>query len=181
MKIFLVSSVLFIFFLSCKEKSRSNIKNHQKNIIDTSDLSFYNPFNITAPLSKTYIISYINASCPSCINELNEWAVFQKEIKLKNNSDSIFFMPILFSKDDFKFIQHLFSSKKIEAMPFYFMLDDKNKFIDKNNFLKNNPNFHNTVIVNAENNIMSGGNPIHSKSLQQTFLKFLQNKVATLK
>ena len=171
MKIFLGSFILFIILFSCQESKRSDIKNQQKNIIDTSGLRLYNPFNITAPLKKTYITSYINASCPSCINELNLWAEFQKEIKRRNNSDSTVFIPILFSKDDFIFIQHLFSSGKINAMPFYFLLDEKNRFLERNNFLKNNSDFHNTVVIDSDDEVIYGGNPITDKKSREKILE----------
>lgn len=186
MKTISIRSLLNIFYilficLSCQNSqplSAYTKMDHSKDSLKTNfftmpdGIQVYTPFGNylldSARLqerSSFKIYSYINGSCPSCIEDITKWRDVVPEF-MKFNVPVIL---IFHSKDNFELIKYLCESKKIEPFPFPFFLDYKEQFYKQNTFLKEFDSEKATLLVDKTNKIVVMGNPLHSKKIKEQY------------
>ena len=75
------------------------------------DLLGYTSKEDSSNLNNDYfftIISYINASCSSCLAEIDKWNIFSKEI-----SQKVRILLIFYSNDNFEYLKYVLESEKL--------------------------------------------------------------------
>lgn len=70
--------LILIIILSCRNVNvdlpeEKYLYDNKELKVDYADLEIYNPFNLKNNLNTKYqIVSYLNVSCPPCINEIDQ-------------------------------------------------------------------------------------------------------------
>jgi len=181
-----LSCFLFLLiFLSCKQETKknavtffqnSNIQNQGKIKIKWTDsLIVYNPLNITLnsknqvfPNCKFKVYVYLNLSCSSCLDELNEWSKLSIIFKEKK----VELRMIGYAKDNFEYFKYLYESKEINQLPFPFFFEDKFDFSKSNRMFKKYE-MNKIALTDNEEIILLIGNLIQSKDLYDTFINII--------
>lgn len=174
-------------YISCKnrvyqEKNaflRSVMGNNIGKILILPDsLMVYSPFDnyimdsLNISLSKFKIYSHINASCPTCIQDIILW----DSINTDFNKYKVPIILICDSKDNFELIKYLHETGKIKSFSYPLFFDMKCDFVNQNRFMKESPEFE-TVLADRENIILLIGNPIHSRGIKDIYLNEIQKRI----
>ncbi len=148
-----------------------------KKLILPDSLKTYSPFinyiadSTVAFNSKYKIYSKVKASCGTCISHIDKWNDLVPEF-------SKYKVPIILicnSDDQFELIQYFCESGKIKNFFYPFFFDKKNEFAKKNKFMEASRDFE-TVLTDKDNNILLLGNPVHSKSILDLYLKEIKKE-----
>ena len=166
---------------SCNKKIDASIKEKVnsflgKTIILTEDYSFYNPdsvninaFQNSLKEEKYKVFTLINASCSTCVEQINEWQRLSLEFKKYNVPIAL----ICFSKDNFELLKFLYESGSLKKFNTPLILDLNQKFLNTNKFLIEEKHFS-AALVNHENEIILIGNPIFSQGIKKMYQEELQ-------
>lgn len=174
----LILLFFFILFFSCKgQNNNKNITSHPDHKVNISynNLEIYDPFDVKEFVKQSNpsftIVSYINVSCPSCIEEIDSWKLFWTKFNNKNCRINLVF----YSKDKFEYIKFLVESGEIQKFPFPFYLDVNESFLIHNTFMQN-PKYDYTVLLDKDNVLISTGNPLHNKTISSEFTDIINKK-----
>ena len=180
--------ILIIFLIICaipfctnkENKENKEKENTIKSIVNNclgrklmipDSLVIYSPFSnytmdsIEISNAHFKIYSYINASCPTCIEDILLW----------NNITPCFVkynIPIILiceSKDNFELIKYFHEQGMIKKFSFPLFFDVKGRYLAENKFMEESPQLE-TVLTDRENNILLLGNPIRSKEIKDLYL-----------
>ncbi len=168
-------------FVSCTNGDVNS--NEQLSIADPlhpiafTGLTKYDPFNTgielienDSVLNRNYTaISYINVSCPTCIEEIDKWAEFYKEVR----NEHLNILLIFFSKDRFEYIMFLIETGVIKDFPFPFYLDETGSF-SASNPVFNDPVADKTLLIDKPKRELIKGNPLHKENIKQQYLEILE-------
>ncbi len=157
--------ILFIliisrFSFSCKEKKILKKENKvlllQNIRVIYDSLAIYNLFQKYDTTKYKYnIVSYINVSCPPCLDEIDKWAEFYKRFKKRVKVNLV-----CYSEDYFEYFKYLYENGRINKLPYPLFFDTYSSSIKNNpHFVKNNFDF--TAITDNTNKIIAVGNPLH--------------------
>ncbi len=166
---------------SCQNKQEKETIAKHRSIIDTTlgkklklptVLSAYDCLNdyrsdsIGTSNPKFKIYSRVNASCGTCVDQIDQWGDLSSELGKYNTS----IILVCHSENNFEFIKHLCESGKIKEYtdPLYF--DEENKFADLNSFMKRSKHFE-TVLTDRDDTILLMGNPLRSKAMKDLYIK----------
>lgn len=188
-RVFYFISFISILF-SCKNKTieKNETKllkyviedNLGKELIIPESLSIYKPFNnyvkdsSQISNSEFKIYSHIDASCSTCVDNIELWNVFSESIE-ENNKISVSVILIFTSKDEFELIKYLIDTNKIKTFPYPFFLDSNKEYTQLNKFMSESSHFE-TVLTNKYNNILLFGNPIHSREIKNMYISKLKKE-----
>lgn len=177
--LYILISILFLY--SCEGSKKTKTETQFKSIIDNvigkelflpDNMTIYKPFNnytydsLEVISSKLKITTFINASCGSCISEINRWESFSKELAKFN-------VPVLLifeSNDQFELLHYLCETGTVANSSFPFFMDIKNEYLINNSFMKTT-NSMRTVLVDDKNKILLIGNPIKSDKIKDMYIK----------
>lgn len=172
----IIAILLLSFYILTSCTNSINNSNNKKELIKYDSLEIYNPFNVELEkIKKTNsftIITYINVSCASCLAEISKWNTFYKKI----NKDQTNIEMICYSKDNFEYFKFLCETKQINDTKNIFYLDRKRIFEENNSFL-DLKNSDQTVLLNKNNNVLAGGNPLHSAEIEAKYINILNNNI----
>ncbi len=183
--------MVFIFFvsstMSCQNRETQEKEAHLKSVVENwlnkkliipDSLTIYAPFlnyiadSVQLSNAKIKIYSHINASCPTCIRDIELWNnIIPNFEKLK--------VPIILiceSDDNFELFKFMCDKREIKSFSYPFFFDLKRAFYKQNKFMKESTHFE-TVLTDSDNNILLLGNPIRSKEMQVIYLKEIQNRI----
>ncbi len=184
---YLVAIVCIFSLISCKNDKNNEKIISLKSIIDSNigkeliipdSIIIYKPFlNYAMDSVKMFnaeikIYSRINTSCSTCFENFELWENFHKQLEGKK-------IPILLiceSNDDFEMIKYVCESGGVSSFPYPFILDIKNSFYTKNKFMKESEHFE-TVLTDKNNTILLLGSPIHSKEIEELYLKEIHKRI----
>lgn len=188
---FSFKSAIIIFFglliLSCKNdhsketitKLKPQINNILgKKLVIPEDMSIYEPFtsyvadSSQIALAGLKVYTYINASCSTCIQELNLW----KEIIPDFIENGVAVIVILYSHENFEILKHACESGLLEGFQLPFFLDNKNELSKRNLFMRDSNHFQ-TVLTNNDGTIFMVGNPIHSNEIKRMYFDEIANLI----
>ncbi len=168
--------------ISCKEKQNTTKINSLKNIVNNNlgeklkipdSLEVYYPFsnshNKEMLNSELKIYSHIDASCGTCIENLQAW---NKLIPELNEKDVQVYL-ICSSDDKFELLKYFFESKEIDNFHHYLFLDYNNQYIKQNGFMLENKNFE-TVLINDYNEILLMGEIIFSREMKELYFSEIE-------
>lgn len=169
-----------VLTFSCQQQFNSkNIEQQTKEFksivgsqvnINYGPLKPYNPFQrnqATTSKPSFTIVSYLNASCSSCIAEINEWKHFYDSLSGNSN---VKIQLVFYSDDNFEYLKFLCESGKIEKFPFLFYFDNEREFANQNPlFLRDD--IENTVLLDKLGKVLLTGNPLHSQNRKQEYIK----------
>ncbi|MEN6457037.1 MAG: hypothetical protein ABFD10_22520 [Prolixibacteraceae bacterium] len=149
-----------------------------RKLLLPDSLVVYSPFNqyfmdsleITRAYLKVY--SYINASCPTCIEDISSW----NEITPLFNKNNVPVVLVCGSKDNFELIKYFHETGVINEFSFPLFFDINQQYLVKNNFMKESQHLQ-TVLVDGENNILLLGNPIHSMRIKKLYSKEIKKRI----
>jgi hypothetical protein len=148
----------------------------EKKLLLPDSMITYSPFN-NYIADSVYIFnydykiySYINASCGTCILDIELWNNLIPEFR--NYKTSI--ILIIGSEDRFELLKYLCESGEIKTFHYPFILDRKNEFLNLNEFMNEIDAFE-TVLTDKENNILMMGNPIINKNIKKLYLEMITN------
>lgn len=127
-----------------------------------------NSKNQVFPKCKFKVYVYLNLSCSSCLDELNEWSKFSIIFKEKK----VELRMIGYAKDNFEYFKYLYESKEINQLPSPFFFEDKFDFSKSNRMFKKYE-MNQIALTDNEDNILLFGNVIHSKDLYDTFINII--------
>ena len=164
-----------LFFISCDCTLNSSKVNVVNKVSDSlikvnlryDDLLGYTSKEDSSNLNNDYfftIISYINASCSSCLAEIDKWNIFSKEI-----SQKVRILLIFYSNDNFEYLKSVLESEKLNNSQIEIYFDQENQFL-KNNPLFTNHNFENTILMDVNDRILLTGNPLHAIETKNSYL-----------
>jgi len=156
--------------------------NHKKNTVSVkvvmpASIEIYNPMGtdtsrafLTDKHSPAKIYTLINASCATCLDKIEKWDKFQSE---NPDFSKVPIIPVCISKDSFAMLKFLFDSHKIKNMHLPMALDLQDSFPKLNRTVVTSDNF--TVLTDAEDRILVGGDILESEKARAQFLDVLQN------
>lgn len=158
--------------VSCRNKEMHSINIEVKYwlgkkvyVPKLSDMRSLKRKPISSPLEKkAKIMTIINASCGTCIEELKKWNDF---IKITDTS-LVGYVFLLYSNDDLMTFENTNENYLQFLYPYF--IDKENKVIEKNGFNIEQKNYS-TFLLNEENEIVLVGNPIYNKSISDLYLK----------
>jgi len=183
----MISIFMVISILSCKNGEIKEKEAHLKSVVENclgkkliipDSLITYAPFSdylgdsIQWSNAKFKIYSHINASCPTCVQEIGLWNNIITDFEK-------FKVPIILiceSTDNFELFKYIIETGEIESFFYPFFFDLKHDFVTQNKFMKESPQFE-TVLTDRENNILVLGNPIHSKGMKEIYLNEIQKRL----
>ncbi len=121
--------------------------------------------NPLSPLEKKVkIMTIIDASCGTCIEEFDKWKDFMKS----TDTTLVGYVFLLYSNDDLMTFESTNANYLQFTYPYF--NDKKNEVITKNGFNLEQKN-NNTFLLNKKNEIILVGNPIYSNSVSKLYLK----------
>lgn len=150
--------------------------NRQLNIPDS--LIIYSPFSSNLSYkddlfdSEYKIYSNVDASCGTCIGEINAW----NELAPKFDKFKVPVILICHSNDNFVLLKYFCENGEIGDFKFPFFLDYSNDFVEINEFMSYNKNFE-TVLTDRDNNVLALGNPIHSVKILEIYLNIIDKGI----
>jgi hypothetical protein len=168
--------LVMVLVASCIEKKRS--ASGGEIIAVPERVEVYNPSTgdsntlLLKRNKKRYkIYTLINASCSSCIFELEKWTEFQSMIP---NVNEVSIIPVCFSHDNFELLKFAFENNKVKKISLPLVLDTgENGFKQMNEkFVKKYGNF--TVLADTDNHVLLQGNPMENLNDKAKFLSRLQ-------
>lgn len=151
-------------------------KTLEKKLLLPDSLITYKPFdNYIADSVEIFnsdykIYTYVNASCGTCIQDIELWNNLIPDFKKHKTS----IILILGSQDRFELLKYLCESGEINGFDYPFLLDRENEFINLNEFMLEIDAFE-TVLTDRENNILMMGNPIINKNIKELYLEKIMN------
>lgn len=183
--------ILFLFLCvsiitSCKDKNADKI-NSLKSVIENTlnkklkipdSLGVYAPFpdciaNGSDMLNSEYqIYSRVDASCGTCIGDINSWNKLIPEF----NRYKVPIILICSSDDDFELIKYFCETGAITDFGYPFFLDKNNEFVKNNKFMAIDKSFE-TVLTDQNRNILAIGSPVHSKGIKEIYFKEIQKRI----
>ena len=179
-KIFLL--FLAIILISCKKSTRNSdsLKETVKTTLGTKlvlseNIYLYKPFksykldSIKIKNADFKIYSLINASCGDCINKINNWEIFSKEL----NNYEIPIILIFRSNDNFELLKNMLDMNKVNPFPYPFLFDYKNELIKSNRFMEESDSFM-TILTDNNNSILLMGDPLNSEKIKTLYLNKIQ-------
>ncbi|MFA9189552.1 hypothetical protein [Flavobacterium magnesitis] len=173
--------------ISCNNKQKSDEIKSLKSLVNSTlweklilpeSLQTYIPFSkyiadSSVVLNSDYrIYSKLNASCGTCISNINEWENLIPEF-------SKYKVPVVLicdSDDRFEMFKYLCETRQVKNFSYPFFLDKKKVFAKKNRFMEVNQNFE-TVLTDKNNNIIMMGNPIKSNEIKNLYLKEIRKRL----
>lgn len=180
-------SIFLISAISChtrkdqekKESFKLTVENCLgKELIIPDSLITYSPYSnyiadsVEISQCDLKIYSHINASCPTCIQDIIIWNGIIADFN-KNNVPVIL---ICDSKDKFELIKYLHETGKVKSFSYPLFFDIKKEYLKKNMFMKESQHFE-TVLTDKENNILLLGNPIRSKEIKSLYLTEIRKRM----
>lgn len=123
--------------------------------------------------TKFQIYSKVDASCGTCIGEINSWNELIHDFSIYN-------VPIFLicsSDDNFELIKYFCESSLITDFGYPIFFDKKNEFVKENEFMAIDKNFE-TVLIDKNGNIIALGNPVHSKGIKEIYLNEIQKRLS---
>jgi alkyl hydroperoxide reductase subunit AhpC len=111
------------------------------------------------------VYSHVNASCGSCIAEIDQL----KELAGEFQKYGVPLILVLSSKDRFEYLKFICESHKLDNYPYPFLLDTHDRWFSINKqivYSETNP----TVLVNEKQEIRLTGNPLHSAKVKTDYL-----------
>lgn len=169
MKIKALLVFTFLICFSCndeRQKLKKELKDFQSKKINIEyplkSFSALNDWKYFTPKKKYQIVTYIDGTCPICLNKLGLWDEY-----VKNHSEKLDFL--LFVKydniEDLKyFLQRI--DYKFEVIP-----DSCNTFFKKNLF-QQNEQFH-TFLMDSSKNVLIVGNPVHINAIDKLMWQYI--------
>ena len=156
---------LILGLISCGGvKSKKMIEN--KEFISFDSLIDYDPYNKVKAVKYSHrIISYINVSCPSCIEEITRWT----ELSSKLSQYKCGIDLVCHSDDDFELFKYLCEKGDFKTFPHQFLLDNNNIFSGMNKVFVD-PIADKTVLINSNDEVLAIGNPLHEKRVLENYL-----------
>lgn len=162
-----------VVFLSCKNKKTANVdeRTGKINVIlgktfhSPSDIKLYMPFekqfsdSIGMFNSKLKVFSYINVSCSTCLDELENWSTLATEL----SAYKIPVILVLQSKDRYELLKYLIEENKLKPYPYPFVFDVNNQYFPFNRFLSEADRLY-TVTTTKKDKILYVGDPMHVES-----------------
>ena len=178
-----------MFFTICS-LSNCNIGNKQSSdtalsnkkiekFIQPDSLITYKPFALTnldsseIANSRLKIYSFIDASCSTCLERINNLKLVASEIK----NYKIPVILIVQSEDNYELLKYLCEQKNIDKFPYPFYFDVKGQFFVRNKFLSPNRNGH-TVLTDKDNNILASGDMTLSKKIEEQYMNIIKTNKA---
>lgn len=130
-----------------------------------SDMRTLERNSISSPLEKRVkIMTIINASCGTCIEEFKKWNDFMKT----TDTTLVGYVFLLYSNDDLMTFEN--TNANYLQFPYPYFNDKENEVIEKNGFNIEQKDY-NTFLLNKENEIVLVGNPIYNNSISDLYLK----------
>jgi len=172
MKIIFRSLIFFFLiqfsFISCDYDSNAKQIKEKNKIVLSDSLTEYNPFMVETSFkkSKYKLFVYLNVSCSSCLDEMNEWSVMAKKLYELNCICKF----ILYSKDNFQYFKYLYEEGEIKKNLFPFYLDTNDYFLMKNPIVKKYA-IGECYLTDENNEVLLYGDFIHSKELKSKLFK----------
>lgn len=187
---FLFFSICIVTVLSCNEKkqNRDKIKLLESVVENTlneklnlpQNLEVYTPFSnylvdeCNIFNSEYQIYSRVDASCGTCIGDINKWNELINEFyKYK--------VPIILicsSDDNFELIKYLCETGKIKDFKYPLFLDKNNEFVKNNNFMASDINFE-TVLTDKNRSIIALGSPVYSTGIKDIYIKEIKKRLSS--
>lgn len=174
--------------ISCKEKKLNSVKiKSLESVVETTlnkKLNIPDSLGVYAPFSKYIanesnilnsefrIYSRVDASCGTCIGDINTWYELIPEF-------SRYKVPIILicsSDDNFELIKYFCETGAITNFGYPFFLDQNNEFVRNNKFMATDKSFE-TVLTDQNNNILAVGNPVHSKGIKKIYLNEILKRI----
>ncbi|WP_420400759.1 hypothetical protein [Flagellimonas sp.] len=188
-----IYAIIVMGLFSCKDGKNTlekdqldSLQNSVENALGSNlqipdSLKVYAPFleyvSDSVKMSKSHckIYTYVNASCPTCIEKIKMWDDFVD--KAIQNNVPVFM--IFHSDDNFELLKHLSESGLIEDFKFPFFLDTEGIYTKNNPFMKDNVHME-TVLTDQSNKILLIGNPLYSSDIANSYYSEIQKRTKLL-
>jgi hypothetical protein len=177
-----------LFLICCKRNNNASNIDTLKTIIEKAignklilpkDLELYQPFtnyeldSLQIKNANLKIYKVINASCGNCVNNVNRWNLFSKEL----DKYGVPVILVFRSTDNFELLKNIITNmNEINSFPYPFFLDNENKFVKSNSFMTESDSFM-TVLTDKNNSILLIGNPLNSQEIKELYLKEIQKRL----
>ncbi len=168
-----------VLLIACDSQSNKNLKiENQINdfygksitfsdsliLIVKDNIQTISKSNLLANNNK--IVTIVNGSCPSCLNEIAQWLDFHKCLNEKTGIDNLYF---ILTNIDYSYFKKIYS----QNIPFEFqiIIDEENIFIHDN--ILYGLNISNTILLDNENKIKFIGDPIGNEEISNIYLSII--------
>lgn len=171
---FLFISIIILFTISCKEK-KNQVKNELNKKISTqiNTIDSLKTYSLDGGFIKRNkeknlrIVTYIDATCGSCIFDLDRWNDFIQENKFKN-------VGYLFYMRTYSIPQLQNFLKEIN-FKYPVIVDFKNTYKNVNNLSE--AKLYQTFLIDGKDKIILVGNPIYNNAISNLYLKTISERI----
>jgi len=161
--------LLSIILLSCSRQTEPETATAVTLKMDS--LASFNPFSVKPNSARPLaIVSYLNVSCPPCLDEIKQWQAFDT----KHNDGQFEIKLVCYAEDDFEFFKYLCREKQLTKFPYAFVLDTTQNFAVRNPLMKDKAS-EKTVIVDAKGKVLASGSPLHNESILEVYKKIINS------
>ncbi len=180
-KLLLLTFAMSVFFSSCSQsrftsEQQAKIKELMgKKLAFPDDLTLYSikdqkefPGLKLSDEKAFRFVSYIDASCGTCITELTKW----DSLINNQNNENLEYLFILKSYDDFeifKFMTQDVNYQNVQTV----ILDKRETFYQENDIPYDKA--LQSYLINSDNEIIGVGNPVFSESIMDSYLKLMSD------
>jgi hypothetical protein len=178
--------IIFLVALSACSKPDSNYENSldtnlkytgigERIVLPDSVLLFDNLDELEYVISHSFfpkgkkILTLINVSCPTCLNDFSLWT--KRAPEFTRRGVSLIF--VCESKDDFQFFTYLCKTQLIHLPDAIFILDRGEEFRKLNDFLISIELFE-SALVSEDNIVLKTGNPVKDNDILFKYLYIVE-------
>lgn len=161
--------IVILFCFSCndeKQKLRKSLKEFRSNKIKITyplkSYSITNGWDFYTPKHKFQLVSYIDGTCPMCLNELGLWNEYITNHHEK--LDYLLFVKCLNINDIKYFLEQIDYT--------YEIIPDTSDIFLKQNILVRDEQFH-TFLMDTNKNVHVVGNPTQIKAIDELIWKYI--------
>ncbi|NBA86999.1 hypothetical protein GVN16_14600 [Emticicia sp. CRIBPO] len=172
-----LSIFLLLIIFSCQSKKKDWVSENEELLNEIIDSEVIIPsslkkakiasFSNTKGEKRFKIISYIDGTCVTCINNLLYWKEFNKNVILTDNDIEL--VLIVFTNDEDYFEKEYLIKYGLD-LPIYY--DRTNDFIVKNKLFDHRIQ---TLLLGSSNECLVLGNPAISKKIEKLYLNRIFN------
>lgn len=176
--------MLLIFInsiISCEFNKKTSLETEGKRVLGeklvlSDSIEVFKPFSnykkdsLSISKSKFKIYSHINASCGSCIDQVESW----NNLSIDFNEYQVPIVLICTTYDNFNLFRYMCDSGKIKGFIYPFFLE-KRAVYELNEFNEESSHFQ-TVLTDENNTILAIGNPVLSKEVYNKYMELITKK-----
>lgn len=132
-----------------------------------TSLDVYDSFNsVDSGLDKIQVISYLNLSCPPCLNDIDRWNQFA----IKYRDYGVRVKLVCYSDDYFEYFKYLRENGTNGEFNGTFLLGTANVFLRNNKFIRSKSS-GGTVVTDENSKVILHGSPLQSAKVSEAIVQ----------